>query len=201
LLGTLGKSIGGKILLAVIGVAICLCIVLATAFSVSMVKAISAKPDEPDILVVLGCKVKGTRPTRMLRRRLDAAYKYMTQNPDVMCIVSGGQGSDEQLTEAQAMKNYLLEKGISEGRIIMEDKSTSTDENIKNSLAIIDELGLERNITIVTDGFHQYRASLIAKKHGAAEIHAVSAATEPRYLPTYWVREWFGLAHYFVLGN
>lgn len=90
----------------------------------------------------------------------------MNDNPDTLCIVSGGKGDDEKISEALAMKNYLLEKGMDSDRIIMEDKSTSTYENIQNSLKILDELGMSHDMTIVTDGFHQYRASLIAKAQG-----------------------------------
>ena len=125
----------------------------------------------------------------------------MQKNPEAVCVVSGGKGSDEKISEAEAMRRYLVDKGLDESRIIMEDKSTSTFENIKFTFAITDKLALGRDITIVTDGFHQYRASLIAKKEGAGEVKAYSAHTEPRYAPAYWVREWLGLTHFFVFGN
>ena len=169
--------------------------------SARMYKAQKNEPDNAKLIVVLGCKVKGEKPSRMLRRRLDTAYEAMLKNPDAVCVVSSGQGSDEKMSEAQAMRNYLVDKGLDESRIIMEDKSTSTFENIKFTFAITDEMGLGRDITIVTDAFHQYRASLIAKKEGAGDVTAYSAHTEPRYVPTYWVREWLGLTHFFVFGN
>ena len=75
------------------------------------------------------------------------------------------------------------------------------NENIQNSLKILDELGMSHDMTIVTDGFHQYRASLIAKAQGVENVTAYSAYTEPRYLFTYWVREWLGLTHFFMLGS
>ncbi len=159
------------------------------------------EPEKPQLLIVLGCKVKGTYPTRMLRRRCDAAVKAMNADPDVLCVVSGGQGRGEQISEAEAMKRYLTDHGIDGSRIIMEDKSTSTAENIRFSFDITDKLGLGRDITIVTDGYHQYRASLIAKKNGAVSVTAYSADTESRFVPTYWVREWFGLTHFYILGR
>ena len=116
-------------------------------------------------------------------------------------VVTAGKGDDEKISEALAMKNYLLEKGMDSDRVIMEDKSTSTYENIQNSLKILDELGMSHDMTIVTDGFHQYRASLIAKAQGVENVTAYSAYTEPRYLFTYWVREWLGLTHFFMLGS
>lgn len=191
----------GKVLVIAVGAVTVALTAAAGVLSVNMYRAMKNTPDKPDILIVLGCKVKGERPTRMLRRRLDAAYDYMIKNPQVKCIVSGGQGSDEIISEAEAMERYLIEKGISPDRIIKEDRSASTDENLKNSFEITDKLGMPRNITIVTDGFHQYRAKLIAEKYGAQQVHAVSAQTEPRYLPTYWVREWFGLAHLWIFGS
>ncbi len=169
--------------------------------SVKMYRAQENEPKETDLIIVLGCKVKGERPSRMLRRRLDAAYEAMQKHPDALVVLSGGKGSDEKISEAEGMRRYLVEKGADESRLIMEDKSTNTFENIKFSFAITDKLGCGRDITIVTDGFHQYRASLIAKQEGAKNVTAYSANTQPKYVPTYWVREWLGLTHFFVFGN
>jgi uncharacterized SAM-binding protein YcdF (DUF218 family) len=201
LLSAIWKFTVGKILLVVLSVIILSGVVYVTILSVLMYKAQENCPDNPNVIVVLGCKVNGDRPSRMLRRRLEAAYEAMQAHPDTLCIVSGGKGSNETMTEALAMKNYLVELGADENRIIMEDRSTSTYENIKFTLEILDELDMSHDMTIVTDGFHQYRASLIAKAQGVENVTAYSAYTEPRYLFTYWVREWLGLTHFFVLGN
>ncbi len=199
--GIIWQSDGGKVLLMVIILLLSGAAVYAFVLSVNMLRAMRRSPEKPDILVVLGCKVVGERPSRMLRRRLNAAYEYMQEHKNVRCIVSGGQGRDEKIPEAEAMKRYLVSKGIDEERIIKEDKSTSTDENIENSLEIIDALGLERHITIVTDGFHQYRAGLIAKSHGVKEVHGISSHTEPRFLFTYWIREWLGLTKLLLISR
>lgn len=201
IISSVWSHLWGKILLSVFCVLIVLGIAYVCVLSVLMYKAQENNPDDPNVIVVLSCKVNGEKPSRMLRRRLDAAYKALEKHSDTLCIVSGGQGSNEKISEAQAMKNYLVEKGIDESRIIMEDKSTSTYENIRFTLDILDDMGMSRDITLVTDGFHQYRASLIAKAQGAGDITAYSAYTEPRYLFTYWVREWLGLTHFFVFGN
>lgn len=169
--------------------------------SAKMYRAQENEPKKTDLIIVLGCKVKGERPSRMLRRRLDAAYEAMQKHPDALVVLSGGKGSDEKISEAEGMRRYLVEKGADESRLIMEDKSTNTFENIKFSFAITDKLGCDRDITIITDGFHQYRASLIAKQEGAKNVTAYSANTQPKYVPTYWVREWLGLTHFFVFGN
>ncbi|SDA17525.1 Uncharacterized SAM-binding protein YcdF, DUF218 family [Ruminococcus sp. YE71] len=162
-----------------------------------MYNAMTNTPEDPKVIVVLGCQVQGTQPSRMLARRLDAAFGIMQEYPDAQVIVSGGRGSGEAITEAECMKKYLTAKGADPDRIITEDKSTSTAENLRYSLALTDE----RDITIVSDGYHQYRASLIAKAEGAESVTAISADTEKRFLPTYWVREWLGITHFFLLGR
>lgn len=201
LVSSVWSHLFGKIILIVLCVVIVAGIAYVSVLSALMYRAQENNPDEPNVIVVLGCKVNGEKPSRMLRRRLDAAYNAMEKHSDTLCIVSGGQGSNEKISEAQAMKNYLTEKGIDESRIIMEDKSTSTYENIKFSLDILDDMGMSHDMTLVTDGFHQYRASLIAKAQGVDNVTAYSAYTEPRYLFTYWVREWLGLTHFYVFGN
>ncbi|MBR1392734.1 MAG: YdcF family protein [Ruminococcus sp.] len=184
---------GGKVLIIAVCLVIAVCAGFAVFCTVKMLGAMNKEPEKPSAVVVLGCQVRGERPSKMLRRRLDAAIGYLNENKDIPVIVSGGQGWDEAISEALCMKNYLTEQGIDESRIIMEDKSTSTDENLQFSFDILDKMGLKRDIVLVTDGYHQYRAQLIAKKHGAGDISAVSASTEFRFIPTYWVREWFGI--------
>ncbi|MBR1739936.1 MAG: YdcF family protein [Ruminococcus sp.] len=201
LIKKLWSSGGGKALLITCGAVIAAGIVYVTVLSVKMYRAQEDRPEEPRVLVVLGCKVRGERPSRMLRRRLDTAYKVLCDHPETVCIVSGGKGSGESISEAEAMKRYLVDKGIDESRIIMEDRSVSTYENLKFSLKIMEERGLGKDLTIVTDGFHQYRAHMIAKELGAGEVTSYSAYTLPRFLPTYWVREWIGITHYFLLGD
>lgn len=193
----LWQSFYGKVIVSAVLFIAVFAVVYAVLLTVLMIKAMNSYPKRENVLVVLGCRVKGTKPTRMLRRRLDTAYNYMKKNPNVLCILSGGQGSDEKISEAEAMLNYLLSKGISADRLIKEDKSTSTLENISYSMGILNDLGLPSEITIVTDGFHQYRAQLIARSLNIRAA-AVPAHTEPRYVFIYWVREWLALTRHFV---
>jgi len=95
----------------------------------------STKEADPkaDYLIVLGAQVKGTTVSKILRKRLDTAVDYLADNPLTQVIVSGGQGNGEAISEAEAMKAYLLSKGIKEDRILKEDKSTKTNENIRFS--------------------------------------------------------------------
>ncbi len=166
--------------------------------SILMLMAILNSPKKLNTLVVLGCRVKGTKPTRMLVRRLEAAYKYLAKNPEVLCIVSGGKGLNEIISEAQAMKTYLVEKGISDFRIIIEDKSATTFQNLKFSKKIIDNMALGKDITIVTDGYHQFRSCLIAKKLGL-NAKSLFCKTRKYLIPTYWVREWFCILNELLL--
>jgi vancomycin permeability regulator SanA len=170
-------------------------ILLATFITGCMVFKINNHPTEPSNIIVLGCKVKGTRPSLMLKRRLDTAYDYLIANPNVLAIVSGGKGSDEQISEAQCMRDYLVSKGIPESRIVMEDSSTSTYENFKYSKDILEERGLPTDsITVVTDGYHQLRASMIAKQLDF-KTYSISAKTSWYLVPTYFIREWFGVVY------
>ena len=172
-------------------------VILASIISAFMLSAINSQPLENTTVIILGCKVKGERPSLMLSKRINAAYEYLSENPGAMCIVSGGQGNDEIMSEAECMKRELVKMGIAEERIIMEDKSTSTDENLRFSLEKMQENGLSGSVTIVTSEFHQLRAKMIASEY-FLKSYAVSAPTAWYLLPTYWVREWFGVTYQFI---
>lgn len=187
------KSTKGKAIIGILLLFIVVFIAFAVFCSVKMLGAMSVENNEPSAVLVLGCQVRGQRPSKMLKRRLDAAIDYINGHEDIPVIVSGGKGYDEEISEALCMRNYLVENGISDEKIIMEDKSTTTDENLEFSMAILDEMKLPHSIILITDGYHQYRAQLIAEKHGAEKIGSASADTELRFIPTYWVREWFGI--------
>lgn len=146
------------------------------------------EPSSEQTVVVLGCKVNGDRPSRMLKRRLDTAVEYLQENPSLPCVVTGGQGYNEAFPEALVMKAYLLEQGIAEERIFVEDKSSNTRENLQFSRSVILANGLSENLTIISDGFHQCRAFCIARKLGM-ESHAISANTSLWLVPAYAFRE------------
>lgn len=152
-----------------------------------------------DYLIVLGAQVRGTRITRVLKKRLDTAVIYLMQNPTTEVIVSGGQGSGENISEAEAMKRYLLLQGINEKRIIKEERSTNTDENIRFSKGIIKDKA--STVAIVTNGFHIYRAVGIAKKQGMKEVQGLSAPSDPILLINYYVREAVGVLKDKLVGN
>ncbi|MDO4864566.1 MAG: YdcF family protein [Ruminococcus sp.] len=196
LVSHLWESRGGRVMVCAVAALIAVGAVAAAAMSFFMVREMRDAPKNTDTtVVVLGCKVKNGAPSLMLRRRLDAAYGYLSENPEVRVVVSGGQGADESISEAQCMREYLVSRGIAPERIYEEDKSATTDENLRFSHDIIVREGLPEHITIVTDGFHQLRSDLKARSLGM-EAYNISAHTPWWLAPTYWVREWFGIAYY-----
>ncbi len=131
----------------------------------------NATYDEKTV-IVLGCGIRGERVSVGLAKRLNKAAEYHKENPDAMIIVSGGQGPQEDISEALAMKRYLVAKGIDEDKIIMEDKSTSTITNFKYSHEIMKEMGLPSDsVVFVTNGYHVYRAASYAKAEGLMVTH------------------------------
>ena len=123
-------------------------------------------------VIVLGCGIRGERVSVGLAKRLNKAYEYHLQNPEAMIIVSGGQGPQEDIPEALAMKRYLVDKGVPEDKIIMEDKSTSTITNFKFSHEIMKEKKLpDDEVVFVTNAYHVYRGAYYAKEEGLTVTH------------------------------
>lgn len=187
----------GKALLGIVSVIISAVIIVAGIETVFMISAAVRPPEPQATVVVLGCRVYGERPSRMMVARLKAAKKYLDKNPESACILSGGQGADEDISEAECMYRYLVANGVSPDRLYKEDKSTSTRENLAFSKEIIEREGLNNNIAIATNEFHEYRAQEIAKALGL-ESGAVSGATEIWVLPTYYIRELYGILYEWI---
>lgn len=197
LTNTLKKYKWGKILMNVITVIFISGVVYVGILTGLIIHADHTAPTPDSTVIVLGCQVRGNTPSLMLANRLDAAYGYLMKNPDAVCIVSGGKGDGENLSEAQCMFNYLTDKGISSQRILMEDKSVNTVENIKFSKEIIEKNSLSTNTAIVTDIFHQYRASKIVKGNGLS-YGSVPADCVWFLIPTYYVRELVAITASFI---
>ena len=154
-------------------------------------------PQEETTVVVLGCRVKNKKPSLALKERLDKTYQYLNENPKLQCILSGGQGANEEISEAKCMYQYLVSKGIAPHRLYQEDKSTSTRENILFSYQLIKKENLPKAITIITNEFHEYRAQTIARRLNI-KSYAISAHTAWWLFPTYFVREIFGIVYEFI---
>ena len=153
---------------------------------------------EADYLIVLGCQVRGTVPSRMLRQRLDAALEYLNEHPDAAAIVSGGMGPGEDITEAACMADCLTAAGIDPSRILQETQATSTMENLRFSLALMEP---GSTAAIVSNEFHLYRAGQMAQKLGL-EATLVPASTEyPILLASYFLREIFAVWKFHLFGG
>lgn len=189
----LWKKTAGRVFLIIFGVIAAAGLGICVFFSVNMAVYAERDCDSADCVIVLGCQVLGETPTDMLCDRLDAALELLEENPEALCVVSGGQGNLEDISEAEAMRRYLNAHGIADERIITEDRSTTTDENIRFTAELLSEIGISDNITIVTNEFHQYRADIFARRAGLTVGHH-SARTSPRLLLNQWVREWGALA-------
>lgn len=174
-------------------------VVLATLCGM-IAREFSAKGNQNlDYIIVLGAQVRENRPSVVLKYRLDAAIDYLNKNPDTVCIVSGGQGGNEPFSEAKVMAEYLLDKGIEENRILIEDKSTNTVENIKNSKRLLEEP--YNGVGIVTNNFHMFRAVQIAKKQGLEGICGIAADSNVLYLPNNILRECMGILKDWLMRN
>ncbi|MGN1127248.1 MAG: YdcF family protein [Ruminococcus sp.] len=160
-----------------------------------MVYASYRVPQEGSTVITLGAMVRpdGT-PSSSLRKRIDACYEYLTENENSVAVLSGGKGDNEPMSEAQCMYDNLVSKGIDKDRLFIEDKSVSTESNMKNSYKIIEENNLNKNVAIATDNYHQLRAKIIARRIGITEsVGAVNSDSPLSVFPTYWVREWFAI--------
>lgn len=152
-----------------------------------------------DVIIVLGAQIRETGPTVILRWRLDAACEYLVANPDTLCIVSGGQGENEPWPEADSMRDYLVEAGISPDRILTERTSRNTVENIQNSMELFD--ADQKSAGIVTNDFHMYRALAIAKKQGIRDAQGIAAHSLLLFLPNNMLRECAGVLKDILAGN
>lgn len=187
----LGLSVLPSRWLSIIKYPMGLCGTLFCIQEYKMLRMAHVKPKaDADYLIILGARVKGRKPTRSLLRRIYKAAEYLKENPETKVIVSGGQGPGEDITEAQSICDTLTVLGIDRNRILLEDKSESTRENLSFSYAMIKP---EAACVVVTNGFHMYRTLKLAENIGITHISGLAATSEPILLPNYYVREFFAL--------
>ncbi|QIZ07889.1 YdcF family protein [Priestia megaterium] len=152
-------------------------------------------PKNADYLIVLGARVKGTVPSLAFASRINAAADYLKKNQDTLVIASGGKGSGEEISEAESIKSELKKQGISENRIILEDQSTDTYENINFSKKLIPKgakLGL-----VVTNNFHLYRAVSIARDYGL-QVQGLPTETPWIAVVKSYSREYLAITKYYL---
>ena len=153
-----------------------------------------------DYVIVLGAGLAGgERVTKLLADRLDKAVQVY-ENSMSLCriIVSGGKGSDEKISEAQAMKNYLLENGIKENDILLEDQSSDTMENLQNSKEIIYSRKGRKLTALVTSSYHVFRAMLYSKKL-SFPLTGIGSRIAFYYWPSAMIREYAALVVRYII--
>ncbi|MDL2288896.1 YdcF family protein, partial [Oscillospiraceae bacterium OttesenSCG-928-F05] len=154
-----------------------------------------------DYLIVLGAGLNGETPSLVLQSRLDEALRYLERNPETRAVLTGGQGRRETITEAEAMRRFLTASGIDEARLILEDQSTDTIQNIRFAFALIDSDGggTEAKVAVLSSEFHVYRARYIAEKEGRP-VYRVTAETPMWSMKmVYYIREYFSMMKVFLV--
>lgn len=204
-INSLVKSINakkaGKIILHTVASLLCVCLLIGSVTFANIVSSSSKSREKSDVAIVLGCVVNGDKPGIFLRGRINAAYKYLSENPNAIAVLSGGQGNGENISEAQCMLNSLKQKGIDEKRLLIEDKSTSTRENFEFSKKVLEENGIKsKEITIITNDFHEDRASKFAKENGFKALRYPSKTPWNGYMP-FATREIFAIIYQIYLSR
>lgn len=159
----------------------------------------ASAPPDMDYLIVLGARVDPDGPSPALRRRLNAVMACLDDHPDARIIATGGQGSDEPMSEAQCIRDQLVERGVDANRILMEDRSTATIENIRNAMALMDDPAAR--VGIITNNYHVWRATRIAQKAGLTAAYGIAAEYTGHTRFHYMVREAVCIVVDFLRGN
>lgn len=141
---------------------------------------------EPAVMIILGCQVKPWGPSILLQDRLDKALAYLAEHPETTVVVSGGQGADEPVSEARAMYDYLVEKGVPSGQIQLEEQSTNTVENLRLSIALLEDGGydLTGGVAVVSNGFHLARVRMLWGRVYDGEVPLSTLAAPSSHTPS-----------------
>lgn len=179
-----------------------LIVVAATGYVIQHTSK-AAPPKDWDYVLVLGCRVREDGPSVALQERIQAAYQHLTDNPRTICVVSGGKGEDEPISEAQCIFDHLVDMGIDPERIWMEEQATSTMENLQYTLELLEKKTGQRptRVGLISSDYHLYRATLYAKECG---IETMTVAAKTQSLPlriNNYLREIAGVWHYIILGG
>ena len=161
---------------------------------------------EPQVMVILGCQVKPWGPSVLLQDRLDKALEYLEDHPDLTIVVSGGQGTDEPISEAQCMYDYLTEHGVDGAQILLEDQSGSTVENLRNSMELLTQEGYDTtaDMVVVSNGFHLTRVRMLWSRVCGGDDNLSTLAAPSSHLPSrlkMYIREPLALVKSFVFDR
>ena len=191
-------------MLRVILVILCIGFLILGVTEGLIIHASFGDPQEDcDYILVLGCMVRPEGPSPSLQNRIDAAYRYLTEHPEVIAIVSGGQGADEPMTEARCMYEQLIAMGIEEDRVWMEEEALSTWGNLHYALELIQaRTGIRPvKLGIVSSEYHMFRAGLFAREFGVEPVGIPARSTDIPQAINHFMREVAGVWHYILLGG
>ena len=165
--------------------------------------SLGAPQESRNYLIVLGAKVNPHGPSMALRDRINAACDYLTAHPDCTAILSGGQGPDEPMTEAQCMYNELVKMGIAPERLWMEGASTNTWENLKFTRDLLEENtgSVPAEIALLSSEFHLFRAGLFARRFGFDAVGVPAPTSLPLLKVNYFIREAAAVWYYLIFGG
>jgi uncharacterized SAM-binding protein YcdF (DUF218 family) len=163
-------------------------------FKISQYKS-QTVPEKADYMIVLGARVKDSGPSQALECRINAAVSYLRKNENTIVIASGGKGSNEKISEAESIKQELIKKGIPSSQIFLEDQSTSTYENIRNSKKLIPP-SAKKGI-VVSNDFHIYRSLQIAKDQGL-NLYGLPAKTPVSAILKSYFHEYLAITKYYL---
>lgn len=198
------RSKMGRILRHILAILLCLG-VLAVAGTWTIIQGESKGLDSDDLsyIVVLGAQVNGTVPSQSMSERLEATFTYLEAHPEVICVVSGGQGSGERITEAQCMYDTLVSWGIDPDRVWLEESSTNTLENLSNSMDVIEDHTGTRpeRIGVVSSEYHLFRACEFARSAGVSPVGIPATTKNPLLRLNYYLREVAAVWYYMILGG
>lgn len=191
-----------RILRVIVSVVLAICVGYFCVVESFIIRDARTETDHTaDVIIVLGAGVNGTRPSLSLQDRITGAYDYLTAHPDCIAVVSGGQGPGEDITEARCMYDRLTAMGIAPDRIFMEDKATSTLENLRYSMDIIGELPIDEPVIgLVSSEYHLHRAKRLANYVGIDVIGVAAKTSYPTVKANYFIREAFAMTEQYVFG-
>ncbi len=192
-----------KVLTITLTTILCIGVLIFAATEAIVIHASFGQPDaDCDYIVVLGAKVNGTSPSLSLSDRIRTAESYLKAHPDTIAVLSGGQGADEEISEAQCMFNELTARGIEAERLWLEEESTSTQENLHFTMALIEEKTGVRltSIGLISSEYHLFRAGLFASECGVTAIGIPAQTSWFSIKLNYFMREVAGIWHYILLG-
>lgn len=201
-------SYKGRRLHPVLKVFLALVLLGALAFGTLFGLVLSGAHDDvngnPQIMIVLGCQLHEWGPSVLLQDRLNRALDYWKDHPDMIIVVSGGQGDNEPTSEARGMADYLIAHGVEEDHILLEDRSHNTNQNLRYSISLIAEEGYDPtdDIMVVSNGFHLTRVRMLWDRAASDNLSTLAAPTShfPSRLKMY-IREPIALVKSFVLDR